>query len=287
MMATSTQLDQPTALDFRYNPRLTVPNAPTIIARWQHQSEQIRARSCGYFDVPYGPGPADRLDIFLPEGNCHATVLFIHGGYWRAFNKADFSFVASELVQAGVCVAIADYALCPFTTVRQITMQMVGAASWLFRNAGNFGAPAHRLHTCGHSAGGHLVAMLLACQWPRHATDLPDKVLRGGLAISGLYDLREIAMTPSINADVRLTTKEARALSPAFMVPATDSPLYTAVGQNENEGFHIQNALIARKWPDVLKRDIACPDDNHFSVLERLLDRNSSLFQAILEMVEA
>jgi len=274
-----------TNYDLLYNPRLTVPGHQQVSERWQRASEKARATLDCYLDVPYGPLEAQRMDIFRAQGGSRGLLMFIHGGYWRARDKRDFSFLAPALTRAGVTLALPNYSLCPAVEVRHIVMEMVQACAWLYRNGSNFGAPAGRLHVCGHSAGGHLAAMMLAAVWPAYSRDLPGKTVLGGLSISGLYDLTEICKVPSVNCDVRLSEKSAAEVSPAFVPPATDAPLYTAVGTDENEGFHIQNRLIAEKWKSVHKDDIACPGDNHFTVLDRLADPAGSLHRAVLKMM--
>ena len=276
-----------TDYDLLYNPRLVVPDHQQIFNRWESDSERARARLEGYLDVPYGPTEAEKLDLFRAQGRSRGLLMYIHGGYWRSLDKKRFSFVAPALVKAGIAVAIPNYALCPVVQVEGIVMQMVQACAWLYRNGANFGAPAHRLFVCGHSAGGHLAAMMLCCQWPQYAPDLPKKVVSSALSISGLYDLTEIVKVPSINNDVRLTVKSAKKVSPAFMPPATDAPFYTAVGGSENEGFHIQNALIARKWGEARSADVPCPGQNHFTILDQLCRPESSLFGAVLQMADS
>jgi arylformamidase len=277
---------QPTKYDLLYNPRLTVKGFPQIVERWKRESERARAQLDCYLDVSYGADQAETLGISRARGQSRGLLMFIHGGYWRALDKGEFSFLAPALSDAGITVAVPNYALCPRVHVKDIVMQMVQASAWLYRNGANFGAPARNLFICGHSAGGHLAAMMLACLWPAYARDLPKKVVRAALSVSGLYDLREIVKVPTVNCDVRLTERTALPVSPAFLPPATDAPLYTAVGGDENEGFHIQNAVIADRWKRVHAGDIACPGDNHFTVLERLTQPDSALFRAVLRMME-
>ena len=271
--------------DQLYNPRLTVKEFPQIVERWQGDSERARASLPCYLDVPYGPDATEKLDIFRAHGPSKGLLLFIHGGYWRAFDKRDFSFVATAFAEAGVTVALPNYALCPAVQVKDIVMQMIQAGAWLYRNGGNFGAPSGNLHVCGHSAGGQLAAMMLACLWPTYAPDLPKKVVRAALSISGVYDLRDVVKVKSVNADVRLTEKTALAVSPAFLPPATEAPLYTAVGERENEGFHIQDRIVAEKWKRVHAGSLASAGDNHFTVLDRLSDASSPLFRCALRMM--
>ena len=273
-----------TDYELLYNPRLVVADYQRIFDRWEIESERARAALDCYLDVPYGTLEAEKLDLFRARGTSKGLLMYIHGGYWRALDKKRFSFLAPALVRAGITVAVPNYALCPAVSVEDIVMQMVQACAWLYRNGGNFGAPIHKLFVCGHSAGGHLAAMMLCCQWQRFAPDLPKKVVAAALSISGLYDLTEVAKVASINVDVRLSEKSAIKLSPAFMPPATDAPFYTAVGGEENEGFHIQNALISRKWGKAHSGDVLCPGANHFTILDELCKQDGRLFDTIQRM---
>jgi arylformamidase len=275
-----------TDYDLLYNPRLTVSGYEQVFERWERDSERARARLDCYLDVPYGTSGTETLDVFRAKGSSRGLLMFIHGGYWRSLDKKRFSFVAPPLVEAGVTVAVVNYALCPAVQVSEIVMQMVQACAWLYRNGANFGAPAARLGVYGHSAGGHLAAMMLACEWPKYSSNLPRKLVAGAVSISGLYDLTEIAKVPSINGDVRLTERAAVNVSPAFLPPATDAPLTTAVGADENEGFHMQNRIIAEKWASVHRADVSCAGKNHFTVLDDLGDPASRLYKAVLGLTE-
>jgi arylformamidase len=128
--------------------------------------------------------------------------------------------------------------------------------------------------------------MMLAAQWPRYGADLPEKTVEGALSISGVYDLTPIVNVPSVNNDVRLTEQSAINLSPAFMPPATDAPLYVAVGGREIEGFRQQHEEIRQAWASVIAEDVACPADNHFSILDTFTNPASDLFKAALRMMK-
>lgn len=268
-----------------YNPRIAVPEYAEHFERWRGKSKQARASLSGYLDVPYGSHPMEKLDLFRAKGASRALLVFIHGGYWRALDKSDQTFIAVPFVERGVTTALINYALAPAVHVQDIVLQVLQACAWLHRNGSNFGAPAGKLFVAGHSAGGHLTAMCLAALWPRFARDLPDKVVQGGLSVSGVYDVVPVMNTASVNVDVRLTPDEASRVSPALMLPATEAPLYTAVGGKEQEGFHQQNKLVREKWKSVVKDDLACPDDNHFTILDRLAAPGSTLFRGAMKMM--
>ena len=271
--------------DLKYNPRLTVSNFQELMSQWTAQSEAVRANADCVLDVPYGEDPTEKLDVFRADAESSALLMFIHGGYWRSLDKRDFSFIAPAFTRAGVTVVVPNYALCPSVTVEAIVKQMLQATAWSYRNGVNFGAPRKPIYVAGHSAGGHLTAMMLATLWNVYAADLPANVVKGGLSISGIYDLTEIARTPSINNDVRLTESGAIKVSPTHYPPAAGTRLYTAVGANENEGFHIQNQLIGDKWHAIHEGDVHCPGANHFTVLDRFIDPGSRLHKTTLEMM--
>lgn len=272
-------------MDLMYLPRLIVKNSDEIFARWARASEQARAREDAVLDVPYGSTPAETLDVFRAKGTSRALLMFIHGGYWRSLDKKDFSFVAPALTRAGVTVAVPNYALCPTVTIPDIVRQMLQASAWLYRNGVNFGAPRHELYVMGHSAGGHLTAMMLAALWSRLAPDLPAQVVKAGFALSGVYDLRPIMKVEMLQNDVRLTPQSAEQASPISYPPATKAPLYTCVGAEENEGFHVQNRIIMDKWKKVHAADVPCPGANHFTILDELGSPTSALHKAALRMM--
>jgi arylformamidase len=269
-----------------YNPRVAVPEFNDHFERWKKRSQEAQQALSGraYNDVPYGPDPMQKLDIYRAKGESHALLIYIHGGYWRALDKSIQSFVAPPFVERGVTVASINYSLCPVVHVQDIVLQVLQACAWLYRNGPNFGAPRDRLFLSGHSAGGHLTAAAMCALWPKFSADLPKNVLQAGLSISGIYDVEPVMNTPSVNIDVRLTPSEAKRVSPAFM-PAPATPLYTAVGGKEQEGFHEQNKLIRAQWKPAVKDDLPCPNDDHFTILDRFADPQSALFQGALKMM--
>lgn len=279
----------PADLERQYNARLSIPEHPQIFARWAELSRDTRDALPCILDAPYDEGAARSagatLDIFPAKGESRALVMYIHGGYWRALDKSDFSFLAPAFHDAGVTLAVANYALAPHVSVAHIVRQMLQASAWLWRNAGTLGADPARMFVAGHSAGGHLGAMMLAAQWPRYARGLPANLFKGGLLVSGIFDLLPM-LEVSVNLDLGLDRAEARRLSVAYMPPATDAPFSTAVGELESDEFKRQTALIGQRWRSSLRRDIPMPGCNHLTIVEQLADPASALFAGMMELVD-
>ena len=268
----------------QYNVRAAIPEHPQIFARWKEMSQRAREVLPCDPDVPYATGPGETLDIFRARGESRALLTFLHGGFWRALDKADFSFVAGPYVERGVTVAVVNYALAPAVTVDTIVRQMLTAHAWLYRNCGRYGAPRGSIYVSGHSAGGQLVAMMLAAVWPAYARGLPDDLVKGGLAVSGVYDLEPLRHV-SFNSDLRLDAKAARKLSPVSYRPLRAVPLYTAVGGTESAEFKRQNRMIAKAWEHCFRRDIPLPGLHHLGAVEELGNPAGALFAGALEMM--
>ena len=265
-------------LSREYNNRELVPEHPQFFARWAEAAARARSTMTCYLDRPYGEQPGEQVDIFPARKGDGSCMMFIHGGYWRALDKKDFSFLAPAWVDAGVSLAIVNYDLCPRVSMEEIVRQMLRASRWLWLHAEDYGMDQDRLYVAGHSAGGHLVAMLMCALWPVFDRELPKDLWKGGLAISGLYDLRPLIDVEWLNGDLRLDPESALRLSPAFMPPATRAPVMTCVGGGESSEFQRQNALLGERWRGAFAGDIAMPGRNHFSVIDGLADQKSALF---------
>lgn len=277
----------PQWLDRMYNNRALVPDHADHFSRWAARSLVARAQGPCSLDLAYGSGPMETLDVF-PTARPGAPVLvFIHGGYWRSLDKADHSFVAPAFTRQGACVVVPNYALCPAVTIPQIALQTVQALAWTWRNISRFGGDASRITVVGHSAGGHLAAMMLACEWPRVARDLPATLVKNALSISGLYDLAPLAHTPFLKDSLRPTPADALRASPACMPAPRHGQLYTTAGGDESAEFLRHNELIREAWgPRVVPVCEALPGLNHFSVLEALVKPDHRLHQLALRLLK-
>lgn len=269
----------------RYRNGLAVPDRPRLLARWESESARARRELRCELDLRYGPHRLQTLDVYHSRGPCRAVFMFLHGGYWMSFDKQDHGFIALALAERGVTTVLPNYALCPEVGIPEIVRQTEAAAVWLHDHAASLGLPPDALYVSGHSAGGHLTAMLLATDWPAIDARLPPTLIRGGLAISGIYDLREIVEVHSINAKTRLDVASAAAVSPMFLEPASSAPLYLAVGGDELPPFHEQQAELAERWKRVVSGRLVCAGENHYSVLLQFTDPASPLVAMAGEMM--
>jgi arylformamidase len=274
------------ALDREYDNRGKVANFAEYLSRYPAESGHTRDTLPARLDLQYGPDPGETLDLFLPEGHGPWPVhVFVHGGYWRALDKRDFSFVAGAFQPAGVLVAVINYTLIPTVDMDELVRQVRASVAWLHRNVAALGGDPARLTVSGHSAGGHLVAMLMSTDWGRFA-GLPGDVVRAGCGISGLYDLEPIRLC-YLNETLGLTPETARRNSPVHLVPAGAGRLLLPVGAREGDEYHRQTESLAAAWRrrglavEVMDMD----GHDHFSIITELGDPGTPLSRAILREI--
>jgi arylformamidase len=275
----------PELVERGYNNRDAVPDHPEWFALWAARSREAVAALAPRRDVRYGPGPKETLDLFLPSGPPRGTFVFIHGGYWRSLDKAEHAFVAPPFVAQGFAVALLNYDLCPAVSIGDIGDEMTRAIAFLLHERARLGAPAKPLVVSGHSAGGHLAALLLVTS--ASALDWPAHPITGAVSLSGVHDLEPLVQF-SYNVDLKLDVEHARAWSPVHMRPQTRAPLLLAVGAEETGEFLRQTDLMWDAWPDNRPSGASAPlviaKRHHFSVVMDYAEADSALTKATLAL---
>ena len=242
----------------QYSPRLQA-DMKALFRQWSRDGEAFRARHGGV-DLAYGPGRFETLDLYRPAGASRAPIfVFIHGGYWQASDKVQHAQFAQGLLDAGFAVAMPNYGLAPDTPLEECLAQNIAALNFLVREAGALGLDASQLHVSGHSAGGHLAAMVLCAQ------DAPP--ITSALLLSGLYDLKPLGPLPLGRLLGLDDTGRAERLSPLAHPRPSTPRIALAVGEGESAAFKAQSARLASAWQ--APEPLICPG-HHFSMLEGL-----------------
>lgn len=272
--------------DRMYNNRALVPDHPTYFARWAQESEQARRQGPCELDIAYGDGAGETLDVFPPVQGEGPVLVFVHGGYWRSLDKSDHSFIAPAFTRHGATVVVPNYALCPAVTIPHITLQVARAVAWTWQHIARFGGDPRRIVVAGHSAGGQLAAMMLACVWPQLAPDLPGDLVRSALAISALHDLDPIMRTPFLQPVLQLTPEQVAQASPARLPAPKSGVLYSVAGGDESAEYHRQTHLIQEAWGP--RRVPVCetlPGLHHFSIVDALVEPSHRLHQLAVDLL--
>ncbi|TGG93357.1 alpha/beta hydrolase [Natronospirillum operosum] len=278
------------AIDAAYNPSHGRSDSAAILQAFTNRSAQARAQLECRPDLKFGPTVDETLDFFPAEGqhsDSRPLHVFIHGGYWRSLSSKDFSYMAQGLAQAGVNVAVINYALCPKVTLGEIVRQCRAALAWLYQSAPELGFDRRNITVSGHSAGGHLLGMLLATDWAADYA-LPADLIRGGIAISGLFDLGPFPWS-WLQPKLQLTGRDVRELSPLFQPVQVNCPVLAAVGEQESDEFHRQSQAwvehLVAAFPEQSIEYLSVPARDHFSIIDDLAAGEGPLMAAVRRQI--
>jgi arylformamidase len=259
-------------LDDAYDQSVYAPNQPLIAHRRKLASEAALKRLGPPERVAYGPTEIEKLDIYkTPRSNAPVNI-FIHGGAWRNGQAKDSAYLAEMFINAGAHLVIPDFVQVQDAGGSLVPMaqQVRAAVAWVYKNAARFGGNPDRIYITGHSSGAHLAGCVLVTDWQKDF-NLPANILKGGLVISGMYDLKPVRLSKR-SEYVKFTDEIEQALSSQRHLEKLNAPVIVAYGSQETPEFQRQNrefaaALKAAGKPVEL---IVGEGFNHFEMQETI-----------------
>ena len=261
-------------LDRAYNNSAAVPESGALFKGWQARSASFRAQHSDHLDLVYGPRARNRIDYFS-AGARTPVLVFIHGGYWQMRSKDDFAFLAEPYVANGIGVAMVGYSLAPEASIDQIVDDARAAMRHLHMALPALGGDPQRMVLSGWSSGGHLATMAL--------NEVP---LRGGISISGLYELEPLVKS-YLNDKLGMDVATAQRNSPLLQLPAHSAPLAVVSGTAELPELRRQSAEFAdaRRAAHLPGELLPIEGANHYTILNSLLEPNGQIRRRIESML--
>jgi arylformamidase len=275
-------------IDAAYDQAPWAPNAAEISKRNAQKSAAALARLGRPRRLTYGPTEVEKLDLY-PAKKPNAPIhIFIHGGQWRVGSAAATAYQSEMFVDAGAHFISLDFTNVIETKGNLMIMadQVRRAVAWVYKNAGSFGGDSNRLYVSGHSSGGHLAAVVLTTDWQK-TFGLPIDTLKGGLCLSGLYELYPVSLSAR-SSFVNFTPEVLETLSPQRHVDKLVGPVVVAHGTLETPEFQRQNREFAAavKTAGKVVELIVLEGYNHFEVMESLGNPYGLLGRAALKQMK-
>ncbi len=276
-----------TTLDAAYDQAAYAPNREQLIKRRISDSEAARLRIGEPERVAYGPAEIERLDIYRTDRAAAPVFVFIHGGAWRGGRSKDFVTAAEMFLTAGAHYVVPDFAWVQDVggSLTVLADQVRRAIAWVYENAARIGGDPNRLYVGGQSSGGHLVAVALTTDW-QHDFGLPGDIIKGGMCISGMYDLTPVRLSAR-NRYVAFDDATVAALSPIRHLDRLHASLIVAYGTGETPEFQRQNREFAAAAAAAGKKVqlLIGENYNHFELPETLGNPYGLLGRAALDLL--
>lgn len=280
-------------LDAQYEHRSFVPDGDEFLGRTHDESARVHAAAvaAGHarLDVPFGPHPDQLLDIYPADADAAPApvVVFFHGGRWSRGGKTSNVECLGMYNAAGIHFISVGFTLIPETDMDGLVGQCRDAVAWLWREAESFGGDPDRLYVLGKSSGGHLAGVMVTTDWAAERA-LPPDVIKGGLLVSGMYDLEPVRLSFR-NGFLKLDGETAARHSPIRHIPQRGCPLVVGVGALETDEFRRQSREFAAAWQ---ARGLDCRlvemvDRHHYSITADLSDPDGPLAAPFLERIRA
>lgn len=271
------------ALDAAYDQAPWAPNAKEVIGRYSSVSAEVRAKYPPKTEK-YGPRDAETLDIFAPAGADKLPVMiFVHGGTWRLLSSAEAAHPAPTFIENGCIYVALNFDNIPAVRLPDMADQCRRAVAWVAKNIAQHGGDPDRIFVSGHSSGGHLAGVLVTTDWT--AFDVPADVVKGGVVMSGMYDLYPV-MLSSRREYLQLSAGETAAMSPMRHLDQVASDIVVVYGANESPEFKRQSIEFANALEGMgrLKAKVELAA-NHFEVPESLNSADGDLSRLVLKMM--
>lgn len=253
------------------------PEREHVYRRFEEASVAVCAALPRRRNLSYGTHPRQVFDLF-PAGEGAPLVIFVHGGYWQSLDKDRYSFVAAALIPRGFSVALPNYPLAPDASLEEIVESVGGCLPAVLEALET--SPPFWIAT-GHSAGGHLAAMLAMTG---EAGNVP---LAACAPISGIFDVEPLVET-SLNAALGLDRQRAAKLSP-MRRPPPHCLLTAFVGADETSDFVGQSRRFVEHCHASGRNAelVSLRDKNHYTVLCDLLGEHSQIAEGITRAAQA
>jgi arylformamidase len=242
------------ALDAAYDQAAYAPNREQLIKRRIRDSELARHRVGEPERLAYGPAEIERLDIYHTGRDAAPVFVFIHGGAWRSGRSKDFAAPAEMFLAAGAHYVVPDFAWVQDVggNLMVLADQVCRAIAWVYDNAAHLGGDPNQLYVGGQSSGGHLAAVALTTDWPRDF-GLPADIIKGGMCVSGMYDLTPVRLSARSNY-VEFDDAMVAALSPIRHLDRLHAPLIVAYSTCETPEFQRRQTEQRADWQSFGRR---------------------------------
>jgi arylformamidase len=273
------------ALDRAYEQMHWAANMQELLARFATDSEAVRSRLGRPRTCAYGGSPLETLDVYAAREPNAPVLVFLHGGAWVRGTAKDYAFPAETFVRAGAHFVVPDFAPVTAVGLDGMVLQVRRAVAWVAHQAATFGGDASRIYVAGHSSGGHLAGNVLVTDWQPFG--LPADVVKGGVCVSGMYDLKGPRLSGR-SSYVAFDDRIEHEYSSQRHLERLACPVIVANGDHDSPEFQRQSREFAGALQRIgrLEQYIVGTGYNHFEMIETFARPDGLVGRAALELMK-
>ena len=262
------------------------PGAPQYLEQAMAWSDEVRASSRVALDLPYGDHERHKLDVYMPDSEpAHPApvLMFMHGGYWVIGHKDLMGFMAPAITPAPALLVSVGYRLAPGAKYPGQVDDCRAALKWVYDNISSYGGDPSQIYVSGHSAGGHLAAMLTLQREQRTAMGMPADVIKACFPVSGVFD---VADTLADRREAFLSSEDdVRDASPLHNTEGNTTPFLLEIGGDDFDNLRSQHPrmLAALRSQPGYVEEMVREGHNHFRISLDHADPESPWVQRVRE----
>lgn len=244
-------------------------------------------RDLAYYDGADADKVKHKLDLYLPKNLKNFPVLFfVHGGAWRTGDKNYFGVygaIGQFFARHGIGAVVTNYRLSPAVLHPEHIKDVARAFAWTYKHIAEYGGRSDQIFVCGHSAGGHLVALLATDDDYLKEQGLTLQAIKGVMPMSGVYAIPEMLFPSIFGNDATICKKaspinHARPDAPPFLIIYADSDFPTCATVSQAFCRALKDKQCAAVCQEI-------KDRNHISIIFKASQDDDPTGQALLQFI--
>lgn len=192
-----------------------------------------------------------KLNVFKTrKTKNNPVVIFIHGGYWAEGNKNIYGFLGRNFAKKEVVTVIPNYTLSPNGNYDTMAKEVAAAIQWTYDNIEKYNGNPDQIFLMGHSAGGHLIALVgTNPKYLENVNLIKGIILNDAAGLDMNSFLKQYPPTEKFNYDVTWTKNQDNWIdaSPIYSLSEKAPPFLMFVGDKSYPSIISQNKAFVQK----------------------------------------
>lgn len=237
------------------------------------------------------------LNIYHKKGSQQNqdVIIFIHGGSWSSGKKETYWWLGRNLAKKNIVTAVINYPLAPNATYKEMALASAQAVKWVRDSISAYGGNPSRIFLMGHSAGGHLCALINSDNQYFKAVNIDNPVK--GVILNDAFGLdMEEYLTKAEKDDnyfdfLRTFSQDSKVWqlgSPLFYVKNVSNPHLLLYGSKTYQAIQLQTERIYEvlKNQHVAVKLEVIEGKKHVGMISQLIFGHNKVYKTIVQFLK-